>query len=93
MLFKFPLFHSYLYITGRSKEIINRGGEVISPFEIEEAVMVTAKDSVKVWNFATSLTTPFTFSSNRMSWLSLLSMISYKNVLALLLFPCLRNRV
>ncbi|KAI8337529.1 hypothetical protein BC941DRAFT_352853 [Chlamydoabsidia padenii] len=29
----------YLYITGRSKEIINRGGEVISPFEIEEVIM------------------------------------------------------
>ncbi|GAB5593410.1 hypothetical protein Unana1_08310 [Umbelopsis nana] len=29
----------YLYITGRSKEIINRGGEIISPFEIENAVV------------------------------------------------------
>ena len=29
----------YLYISGRSKEIINRGGETISPFEIEEAVI------------------------------------------------------
>jgi len=28
----------YLYITGRSKEVINRGGEIISPFEVEEAV-------------------------------------------------------
>ena len=28
----------YLFISGRSKEIINRGGETISPFEIEEAV-------------------------------------------------------
>jgi acyl-CoA synthetase (AMP-forming)/AMP-acid ligase II/acetyltransferase-like isoleucine patch superfamily enzyme len=28
----------YIYITGRSKEIINRGGEVISPFEIENAI-------------------------------------------------------
>lgn len=37
----------YLFITGRSKEIINRGGEVISPFEIEEAVLVVAKDRVK----------------------------------------------
>jgi acyl-CoA synthetase (AMP-forming)/AMP-acid ligase II len=26
----------YLYITGRSKEIINRGGETISPIEIEQ---------------------------------------------------------
>jgi len=28
----------YLYISGRSKEVINRGGEIISPFEVEEAV-------------------------------------------------------
>ncbi|KAJ7124381.1 acetyl-CoA synthetase-like protein [Mycena epipterygia] len=34
----------YLFITGRSKEIINRGGEVISPFEVEEAIMIAAKD-------------------------------------------------
>ncbi|CAO3592963.1 unnamed protein product [Absidia cylindrospora] len=33
----------YLYITGRSKEIINRGGEIISPFEIEEAVLAHPK--------------------------------------------------
>jgi len=32
----------YLYITGRSKEVINRGGELISPFEIEEAVMTAS---------------------------------------------------
>ena len=38
----------YLYITGRSKEIINKGGEVISPFEIEEAVTIAAKDRLKV---------------------------------------------
>lgn len=38
----------YLYITGRSKEIINKGGEVISPFEIEEAVVIAARDYVKV---------------------------------------------
>ncbi|KAJ7075250.1 acetyl-CoA synthetase-like protein [Mycena belliarum] len=37
----------YLYITGRSKEIINKGGEVISPFEIEEAVVTAAKQFVK----------------------------------------------
>ena len=37
----------YLYITGRSKEIINKGGEVISPFEIEEAVMSVARDRIK----------------------------------------------
>lgn len=29
----------YLYITGRSKEVVNRGGEIISPFEIEEVIM------------------------------------------------------
>lgn len=33
----------YLYVTGRSKEVINRGGELISPFEIEEAIMIAAK--------------------------------------------------
>lgn len=38
----------YLYITGRSKEIINKGGEVISPFEIEESIMTVAKHRVKV---------------------------------------------
>ncbi|KAG7094621.1 putative NRPS-like protein biosynthetic cluster [Marasmius oreades] len=37
----------YLFITGRSKEIINKGGEVISPFEIEEAVSIAAKGIVK----------------------------------------------
>jgi acyl-CoA synthetase (AMP-forming)/AMP-acid ligase II/serine acetyltransferase len=29
----------YLFITGRSKEVINRGGEIISPLEVEEAVL------------------------------------------------------
>ena len=29
----------YLYVTGRSKEVINRGGEIISPTEIEEALL------------------------------------------------------
>ncbi|KAI9209506.1 AMP-dependent synthetase and ligase [Polychytrium aggregatum] len=29
----------YLYITGRSKEVINRGGEIISPVEVEDAVI------------------------------------------------------
>ncbi|OBZ77802.1 putative peroxisomal-coenzyme A synthetase [Grifola frondosa] len=37
----------YLFITGRSKEIINKGGEVISPFEIEEAITSLAKHRVK----------------------------------------------
>ena len=31
--------NSYLFISGRSKEIINRGGETISPFEIEEVIV------------------------------------------------------
>ena len=31
--------NNYLYISGRWKEIINRGGETISPFEIEEAII------------------------------------------------------
>ncbi|KAH6996043.1 hypothetical protein BKA56DRAFT_695433 [Ilyonectria sp. MPI-CAGE-AT-0026] len=29
----------YLYVTGRSKEVINRGGELISPFEVENAII------------------------------------------------------
>lgn len=32
----------YLYITGRSKEVINRGGEIISPFEVEDAIVTAA---------------------------------------------------
>ncbi|KAI9360488.1 acetyl-CoA synthetase-like protein [Zopfochytrium polystomum] len=28
----------YLFVTGRSKEVINRGGEIISPVEIEDAI-------------------------------------------------------
>ncbi|CAI7643953.1 unnamed protein product [Penicillium glandicola] len=35
---------NYLYITGRSKEVINRGGEIISPVEVENAVLTAAKD-------------------------------------------------
>lgn len=34
--------NDYLYITGRSKEVINRGGELISPFEVENAIMTAA---------------------------------------------------
>lgn len=30
---------NYLYVTGRSKEVINRGGEIISPIEIEDALL------------------------------------------------------
>lgn len=37
----------YLFITGRSKEIINKGGEVISPFEVEEAVTQATVGRVK----------------------------------------------
>lgn len=33
----------YLYVTGRSKEVINRGGELISPFEVEEAIVIAAQ--------------------------------------------------
>jgi acyl-CoA synthetase (AMP-forming)/AMP-acid ligase II len=29
----------YLFVTGRSKEVLNRGGEIISPMEVEDAVM------------------------------------------------------
>ncbi|KAI8666877.1 Carrier domain-containing protein [Fusarium sp. Ph1] len=35
----------YLYITGRSKEVINRGGELISPFEVENAIMSASMSS------------------------------------------------
>ena len=34
----------YLFLTGRGKEVINRGGEIISPFEIEEAVTLATQD-------------------------------------------------
>ncbi|KAK3367629.1 hypothetical protein B0H63DRAFT_515447 [Podospora didyma] len=34
----------WLFITGRTKEVINRGGEIISPFEIESAIVSAAKD-------------------------------------------------
>ncbi|KAF3480824.1 uncharacterized protein GIQ15_06171 [Arthroderma uncinatum] len=34
----------YLYITGRSKEVINRGGEIISPLEVEDAIISAAQD-------------------------------------------------
>ncbi|KAI1357550.1 acetyl-CoA synthetase-like protein [Xylaria arbuscula] len=32
----------YIYITGRNKEVINRGGEIISPFEVEDAIVTAA---------------------------------------------------
>ncbi|MCO5555724.1 hypothetical protein L7F22_009269 [Adiantum nelumboides] len=37
----------YLFITGRSKEIINKGGEVVSPFEVEEAITQACRDRVR----------------------------------------------
>ena len=36
----------YLYITGRSKEVINRGGELISPFEVEEAIVAASAGQI-----------------------------------------------
>ncbi|KAL9078001.1 MAG: hypothetical protein Q9157_003086 [Trypethelium eluteriae] len=33
----------YLFVTGRNKEVINRGGELISPFEVEEAIVIAAQ--------------------------------------------------
>ena len=53
------MIHSYLYVTGRSKDIINKGGEVISPSEVEDAIMATAGDLVKVWFFSTCLSSVF----------------------------------
>jgi non-ribosomal peptide synthetase component E (peptide arylation enzyme) len=35
----------FLYLTGRGKEVINRGGELISPFEVEEAITIASQDS------------------------------------------------
>lgn len=37
------LKNGYLYITGRSKEVINRGGEIISPLEIENVLLTHPK--------------------------------------------------
>jgi acyl-CoA synthetase (AMP-forming)/AMP-acid ligase II/acyl carrier protein len=34
----------YLYLTGRGKEVINRGGELISPFEVEEAITLASQN-------------------------------------------------
>ncbi|KAI9687686.1 MAG: putative NRPS-like protein biosynthetic cluster [Bogoriella megaspora] len=33
----------FLFVTGRNKEVINRGGELISPFEVEEAIVTAAQ--------------------------------------------------
>ena len=35
----------YLYVTGRAKEVINRGGETLSPVEIEEALTKVLRDA------------------------------------------------
>ncbi|KAE8140256.1 hypothetical protein BDV38DRAFT_269254 [Aspergillus pseudotamarii] len=35
----------YLYVTGRSKEVINRGGEIISPIEVDDALLSAAGDA------------------------------------------------
>ena len=40
----------YLYVTGRSKEVINRGGEIISPMEVEDAI--THEDVVNACAFS-----------------------------------------
>lgn len=47
----------YLYITGRSKEVINRGGELISPVEVEDAIKtsVPSIDSVAAISVAHDL--------------------------------------
>lgn len=34
----------WLYITGRTKEVINRGGETISPVEVEDAILSASRD-------------------------------------------------
>ncbi len=39
------LKNGYLYITGRSKEVINRGGEILSPLEIENVLITHPKVS------------------------------------------------
>ncbi|KAL4865038.1 hypothetical protein BDV12DRAFT_200502 [Aspergillus spectabilis] len=38
----------YLFITRRSKEVINRGGEIISPLEVEDAILSAARDPEKI---------------------------------------------
>lgn len=34
----------YLHVTGRNKELINRGGELISPHEVEDVVMASSQN-------------------------------------------------
>ncbi|RAK93782.1 acetyl-CoA synthetase-like protein [Aspergillus costaricaensis CBS 115574] len=36
--------NGWLYITGRTKEVINRGGETISPVEVEDAMVSASRD-------------------------------------------------
>ncbi|KAL3473421.1 hypothetical protein BJX99DRAFT_248963 [Aspergillus californicus] len=38
----------FLFITGRSKEVINRGGEIISPIEVENAILSAARDPTSI---------------------------------------------
>lgn len=38
----------YLHLTGRGKEIINREGEIISPFEVEEAITIASQDTTSI---------------------------------------------
>jgi len=78
----------YLYITGRSKEIINKGGEVISPFEIEEAIMTAAKDRVRVRSFP-SRRFGHQLTECSVLWHLPSSIVSYKKRSALLWFVLL----
>lgn len=43
--------NGYIYITGRSKEVINRGGEILSPLEIEH-VLITHPKIAQVMAFS-----------------------------------------
>jgi acyl carrier protein len=38
----------YLFITGRGKEVINRGGEIISPIEVENGILSAARDPTSI---------------------------------------------
>lgn len=52
----------YLYITGRSKEVINRAGEVISPVEVEEVFELVHCCSMLVQSSLTLLFTAAKFA-------------------------------
>lgn len=43
--------NGYVYVTGRSKEVINRGGEILSPLEIED-VLITHPKVAQVMAFS-----------------------------------------